>query len=282
MGRWGATRVRFAGFICAASAPHSDDAHGILMTSTAHLAGVTVENFEGDGIRIDASSDNATNPAAANQWRIDGGAALNNKGYGLFVRGADVNAGLAMRFDSIGNHKGNYRDSSFLGNTYIACHSDVGVDVPSYQSGYNDEARTQQNVLNRSLYLNCYEEDGQYADLGANSIWIGGQGQAVVRGMGSVLKRTKWDFGRTIFSLLLQSPFLRQHVRFDLTSNDGMRGIRTLWLELAMALRKTGMETQFWTHRLGSFGFQPNLELDRTKSPLSLYTLPQIVLGTLM
>ncbi len=173
------------------------EAHGILMEGTSHLAGVTVEDFEGDGIRIDADTSRGSN---ANQWRIDGGAAIHNQGVGLLVRGGDANAGVALRFSSVGNLEGNYHDNSALGNTYVACHSDfwTGSTGPknSYESGWhNDNNHNRiEDTTNRNLYLNCYEEDGQIADLGANTIWIGGQGMAVVRGKGSVLKTHNMGF----------------------------------------------------------------------------------------
>jgi hypothetical protein len=166
-------------------APNSA-AHGVLMEASSHLAGIFVYGFEGDGIHIEADT-NRTPPTNANQWRIDGGSASTNSGVGLFVRGGDSNAGVALRFSSVGNKIANYHDNSFLGNLYLGCHSDGSAR--SYESGWDtvNGARIE-NRNNHSMFLESYEEDGTVADLGANTIWIGGQGEAVTSGDGSVLK----------------------------------------------------------------------------------------------
>ena len=184
------------------------EAHGILMEGTSHLAGVTVEDFEGDGIHIDADASRHSN---ANQWRIDGGAAIHNQGVGLLVRGGDANAGVALRFSSIGNLEGNYHDNSALGNTYVACHSDfwTGSTGPknSYESGwhYDNNHNRIEDRTNSNLYLNCYEENGQIADLAPHTIWIGGQGIAETVGTGSVLKTDGNGFQADHFAAIVGS-----------------------------------------------------------------------------
>jgi len=208
-------------------------AHGILVEHTAHLAGVTVEYFEGDGIHIEASSNRPTGGNNANAWKIDGGAALGNKGIGLLVRGYDANAGVAVRFDSIGNGVANYVDSSFLGNTYIACHSDRSSNGPgtpevpteSYESGWSHASTPPQRIpSSRSLYLNCYEETGQTAKLGINSIWLGGEGEEVlIEGQASVLKTDNAGFWANHFTAGFATPTLKPVARIgpngDVDSN---------------------------------------------------------------
>lgn len=158
-------------------------AHGVLMEETSDLAGVYVYGFEGDGIHIEASV-----PAHnANQWSITGGSAAVNKGYGLYVRGSDSNAGVAIRFSSVLNGIANYHDNSFLGNTYLGCHSDV--TKASYESGWEMVAGVRtENRNNHNTFIGCYEEDGETADLGSGTIWIGGMGQSLTTGNGSVLR----------------------------------------------------------------------------------------------
>jgi len=187
--------------------PLHPEAHGILMEGTSHLAGVTVEQFEGDGIHIDADTNRSSN---ANQWRIDGGAAIHNQGVGLLVRGGDANAGVAVRFSSIGNLLANYHDNSGLGNTYIGCHSDfwTGSSGPtrSYESGWHyDNGQRKEDRTNHNLYLNCYQEDGQTADLAPNTIWIGGQSTAATVGKGSVLKTDGNGFQADHFAAIVGS-----------------------------------------------------------------------------
>jgi len=46
-----------------------------------------------------------------------------NKRTGIFVDGADSNAGIATSVDSSNNGRWGFFDSSFLGNTYVGCHA---------------------------------------------------------------------------------------------------------------------------------------------------------------
>jgi hypothetical protein len=220
------------------SAP-SPTSHGILMEATSHLAGVLISGFDGDGIHIDADV-TRTPPTNANQWRIDGGAAIGNNGVGLFVRGGDANAGVAVRFDSVGNKGGNYMDSSFLGNTYIACHSDRSNDGPgtpdlpveSYESGWTHSSTPphvstppEQIRSNKSLYLNCYEENGQAAKLGLNSMWLGGEGEAVsIEGQASVLKTDNAGFWANHFTAGFATPSLKPVTRIGPSGNVDSKG----------------------------------------------------------
>jgi hypothetical protein len=173
------------------------------MEASSHLAGILVVGFEGDGIHIEADV-RRTPPTNANQWRIDGGLATGNAGTGLFVRGGDSNAGVALRFSSVGNTVANYHDNSFLGNLYIGCHSDGSAR--SYESGwdYVNGVRTE-NRNNRNVFLGCYEEDSSIADLGTNTIWIGGQGHALTSGNGSVLKPEDQGFESHHFTAIVGS-----------------------------------------------------------------------------
>jgi hypothetical protein len=204
------------------SAPNPG-AHGILMEASSHLAGVYVYGFEGDGIHIDAGAER-TPPTNANQWRIDGGSASANRGVGLFVRGQDSNAGVALRFSSVGNIRANYHDNSFLGNLYIGCHSDGSKY--SYESGWdNVNGIIVENRNNHNMFLESYEEDGSIAELGVNTIWIGGQGEGVTAGKGSVLKTDGEGFRAHHFAAVVgSSPVAR------LGGVDGNGVMAEFWL----------------------------------------------------
>lgn len=111
--------------------------HGIWLRARAILRNLVVQNFPGNGVNIVASSGgSALTQGNANSWQIDtlsvGGVGEN----GVYVSGADVNAGEGRNISaSYCGHYGIY-DFSFLGNTYYACHT-VGnaVGVATSESG---------------------------------------------------------------------------------------------------------------------------------------------------
>lgn len=58
----------------------------------------------------------------ANSWMVSGLRLQQNGKHGLYVSGADANAGLAIAVDASSNLRSGIYDASFLGNTYLACH----------------------------------------------------------------------------------------------------------------------------------------------------------------
>jgi hypothetical protein len=69
----------------------------------------------------------------------------------LYLDGPDANAGVAIQLDCSDNRGWGIYDSSFLGNTFIACHTAANGAGP-----YKTDDPNQ-----RSLFLSCYAEEGQ-------------------------------------------------------------------------------------------------------------------------
>lgn len=98
--------------------------HGIWLRARAVLRNLYVVQFPGNNINIVASAGiGGAAEGNANNWYAETirttGAGL----HGFYVDGADVNAGVAILVDASGNGRYGIYDSSFLGNTYIACHT---------------------------------------------------------------------------------------------------------------------------------------------------------------
>jgi len=95
--------------------------HGIELRARAKIRDVCIDNFEGDGIccNASASAGDGAFHGNANGWIIDT-ARITNCRNGLFVDGADTNAGQAYNLDLAACRQWGVLDSSFLGNTYFA------------------------------------------------------------------------------------------------------------------------------------------------------------------
>jgi hypothetical protein len=95
--------------------------HGIVMDARASITGVSVIGFSEDGFHIEATA--STSQRNANLWALTRCSAISNGRDGLFIDGADVNAGVGIGFNGSKNGRINIYDSSFLGNTHIGHHS---------------------------------------------------------------------------------------------------------------------------------------------------------------
>lgn len=96
-------------------------AHGIDMQARIKLRDVTVAGFSGNGVNIVADVAARKN---ANCWIMDSCAVLGNGMHGIYSQGGDANAGYAIGIDASNNGGWGIWDASFLGNTYIGCHTD--------------------------------------------------------------------------------------------------------------------------------------------------------------
>jgi hypothetical protein len=130
-------------------------AHGVWLRARALIRNCNILRFSGNGINVvaTAGSGGATTEGNANNFRIEGGRVELCGKSGLFVDGADANAGYVIGLDCSDNGEWGIWDSSFLGNTYLACHTAGNVLGP-YKSD---------NANARNLFLNCYSESGQPA-----------------------------------------------------------------------------------------------------------------------
>jgi hypothetical protein len=97
---------------------------GIWLRARAIIRDCVFSGFGGHGIKIAAAAGGSPDiEGNANNWRIDNVRAGSNGEWGLFVDGPDVNAGTCIGLDVSSNGGGGIWDSSFLGNTYIGCHT---------------------------------------------------------------------------------------------------------------------------------------------------------------
>jgi Pectate lyase superfamily protein len=100
----------------------------------------------------------------ANNWYIDGCRFAENGFDGFNVEGADVNAGTAVNVDCGSNLRAGIYENSFLGNTYIGCHTNANA-----VKGYNTI-----NANAYSTFIGCYSEGGETNTINSPSVIIGG------------------------------------------------------------------------------------------------------------
>ncbi|HEV2122171.1 MAG TPA: hypothetical protein VGW38_05270, partial [Chloroflexota bacterium] len=143
------------------SGPH-DGKHVRNHAST--IEDVVVSGFAQDGIRISASAGSgAEREGNANNWKLRDCYLVRNGRAGLWVEGADANAGYAMGVDASFNGQYGFYDASFLGNTYVACHTEYnGVPMAGPGRGLG---RTGQVSYNGHRYV---VKDGKAAAAGHN------------------------------------------------------------------------------------------------------------------
>lgn len=138
--------------------------HGVHADTRFTIRNCVVTYFGDCGINIVATAGGSPN-GNANLWRIDNVRSAENGFDGLFVDGADVNAGVAIRLDCSTNLRYGIFDSSFLGNTYVGCHT-ANNDFACYKTD---------NANARNVFVGCYSESGQpAAELVAPTTVIGG------------------------------------------------------------------------------------------------------------
>jgi hypothetical protein len=197
---------------------------GIFAETRVTIRNCSVAGFRVYGIYIKGSS--TSSPATnANTWFIENTSLQSNGSHGLYVLGADSNAGSAHGLLTNANGGWGVYDSSFLGNTYIGCTSETNT-LGSY-------ATTSLNA--RNMFVGCYAEPDQpaasiippsmavggfnmavagnpFIDAGLNGLRLGtivdtgnlilGYNQSVSSGIGLTFKDTSasqfpWDFSKT-------------------------------------------------------------------------------------
>lgn len=161
----------------------STPAHGVLVQGHCKLENLLITSFQGNGISIEASTGDvpATN---ANSWQVQYCRIDSCGGHGFHVNGADTNAGVAIGIDCSDNAGWGFYDSSFLGNTYVACHAAANA-LGSYRV---DDANA------RCVFLGCYHEGGQPTpDFGpSNTLWLGGICESAINS-GMALQDGRWN-----------------------------------------------------------------------------------------
>lgn len=130
------------------AAAKTTTAHGIFITGSAvKIEDVVVSSFKGDGVHIVAAAPGNN----ANLWGLNAVRSQQNDGHGFFFDGPDSNAGVATRCDASSNLGWGFYDSSFLGNTFVGCHTATNT-LGAYKTD-DPSART--------ILLGCYSESDQ-------------------------------------------------------------------------------------------------------------------------
>jgi hypothetical protein len=96
--------------------------HGIQLRGRGQVSNVRIANFQGNGIHIRASAGDPTYEGNANNFQIEY-VTVNGCRNGLYVDGADANAGVIIAGEFSSNRQWGIWDTSFLGNSYFACHT---------------------------------------------------------------------------------------------------------------------------------------------------------------
>jgi hypothetical protein len=173
------------------SAANAPPAHGVVMNASTILRDVYVGGFSGNGIHIVATLPHAS----ASLWQVQNCTVAFCE-HGLFADGADANAGCAIALDCRDNRGWGVYDSSFLGNTFIACHTNNNAKGP-----YETDDPNQ-----RSMFLNCYSEQNQPpSDIAPPSMVVGGLHGAGVTGGGYTLLGALGDASGASGPLRLQT-----------------------------------------------------------------------------
>ena len=140
---------------------------GIWLRARAAIRGVSVRNFGGEGILVQASvGAGGAGEGNANNFRIAGGRISGNKKDGIKIIGADANAGTVDGVDSSQNSGWGINDSSFLGNELSGLHT-AGNLLGAYCTT---------NINCRSVFTGCYSESDQPpSSIISPALSIGGQ-----------------------------------------------------------------------------------------------------------
>lgn len=153
------------------------DFHGIQLRARASIRDCWIENFQGDGIHINATS-TGTPEGNANNFEVYKVALMANRN-GLFTQGADVNAGVIMAADAMYNRQWGFNDNSFLGNTYVGCHTATNGAGPYQSTNFNA----------RNVFMSCYSEGDQSpSQITSPAMVIGGLHAAGVTGNGGYIR----------------------------------------------------------------------------------------------
>ena len=132
--------------------------NGITTFSPVHFERVTVAGFSGHGFFIQGELPDSS----SSLFRLDNCQATSNTLHGFYINGPDANAGVIICCSARDNGGVGFYDSSFLGNTYIGCHTDANLtgayvtDDPSAVNcfvGCYSEGNQVQNIIHPSLVL---------------------------------------------------------------------------------------------------------------------------------
>lgn len=132
---------------------HTAGIHGISVDCRVNFERVSVTDFGGDGIHIDASIAQDRN---ANSWSLKDIFVEDNEN-GLTVQGGNTNGGVAINVLALSNREYGIYNSSFLGSTFVGCLAEA--NIKSFRSDKSKDEPS--GGVNRSVWIGCYSESGQ-------------------------------------------------------------------------------------------------------------------------
>lgn len=125
-------------------------AHGVRLRARATIQDCYIYGFPGDGVHIvaDATTGDTSLVGNANCFVLERILARNNGRHGVYVDNADANAGYGIGVNVSSNGRYGIYDSSFLGNTWIACHAATnGVSgIANNAAGQTSRVRYANNI----------------------------------------------------------------------------------------------------------------------------------------
>ena len=211
--------------------------HGIVVHNKPNIEGVTVRQFGGNGIHAYCTGPHLPgggpdqNPGNCNLMQLTSVRLYLNGGYGLYMNGADANAGIFTALDVNANgqalpveERAQIWDSSFLGNLYIGFH--IGGDQ------YGSRPFVSDNRNARTLLVSCYVEGipglymappamsiGGFANpaTGENSAHVDSDTTGALRVVPSLRVHNKSDAGNVEFTLGSAGV---DNVAFELSANQ--------------------------------------------------------------
>ena len=141
-----------AAYAASGVTPAAGAYNGVWMRCRAKIRDCQISGWTNHGLHIVATSGGGgVLEGNANCWEVDSLRIQQNGSHGVYVEGADANAGVATRVDSSSNTGWGFYDRSFLGNTYVGCHT-AANGTGSYKTS---------NSNARHIFLGCYVEGGQ-------------------------------------------------------------------------------------------------------------------------
>jgi hypothetical protein len=214
--------------------------HGIEMKATATVEHCSVRNFGGNGIHVAADVTGGTN---ANCFYLAHCVIYDNVGHGVYCVGGDANAGIGLAIQASSNGGYGINDSSFLGNTWVACHTAYNGDGSYYMVGGNS----------RSVCIGCYSEGGQpggyFGPLAAN---FGGYmvGTSFAAGSTAIAENQmyshKWQSDDASDDITVWNRRYANRVQ-QITGSDGSE-YHLMWSEGFRGLHMQMNETGFWPY----------------------------------
>lgn len=169
----------------------STEAHGIFCLGYGpRMDNIAVLGFKSNGFMINAST--ASVPITnANKWFMSNCNSAFNDGHGMFVQGADVNAGVCIGFDSHDNGGWGIYEDSFLGNTYIGCHSSTNGQLGSDPNTPENDigGYWSRGSVSFNTFIGCYSEGNEGASIvDSPGVIMGGLIPSGVNGTGVAIR----------------------------------------------------------------------------------------------